>query len=339
MKKRVFTCLVALLPLAAQAKWDIEGTPDDNGDGHGDLQAGYTYEFGAHPNRDGYTDSKVLGISSIMGEWWTASSSGSPWDNFVASPDYEKQPSFHITDELNGGDSFFVGLSMQNQMNDYTSEFRMANDLFGAGAKLYFGLRNVTDPSVLEQHTAASAAAASTVDGVTLMAGDPIFGDKGHISLHQGLLYKGHSTGIGDMNHVPDTDTFDVSMFEWTHFETDSIDDDITFTIKKGGGASSFLELTEWVVFIELPETMSTIAGEQWADAPVNDASRLDDVVFSWTVHGKEGYTLTPEGTPLENPTYDDPDAGIFRNVPEPSSALLLLGGMSVLLGRRQRRI
>lgn len=341
----------------------------------GSLVAGRSYEFGVAPDKDipvGDTDdltagSYFTGMSSSMGEWWVANSSSSPWNYYQAAdqPSYNyddrkggykedggrtgasTQPSFHITETIAGGSSFFVGLTMQNQMSDYTSEFRVANNLFPQGTQVYFGLRNVDQASVLEPD---------------LVNGGPLR-TNGHITAEAGLTYNGHSTGLTDGGVARDANAPASSVlaanqfpeaaadqFEWVHYQTtnEAIDptttdgdgDDLIFTIKKSADDVSVLELTDWVAFFVLPEGSDDIEGDgTWGAIPPADTDAYDDMVFSWTVDGKSGYTLDENNEPIPNPVYPtDGDEG-FTVLPEPSSAMMLLGGAGMMLLRRQRKV
>ena len=97
------------------------------------------------------------------------------------------------------------------------------------------------------------------------------------------------------------------------------------------------LDVTDWVAYFVLPGDPSEaviVEGENWTGAPkaADDPERLDDLVFSWTVDGKGGVD------PTVPPTWEDDDPDPPTVLPEPSSVILFLSGLSFMLLRRQRK-
>lgn len=344
------------LPPTVFGRWDTLGTPDEDNNGYGDLQRSYNYEYTVKP-KEPLPGSGMIGTSSLQGEWWTASSSTSPWDDYVANPLSSDQPSFHITETVSGGDTLFVGLSLEYQYDAFTSSFRMANDLFVADTNFYFALRSDTeDNDILEKDA----------------NGKPKVGKTGSLNAVESLDYQGTSrwddvagvwknhsdvTGSSEVStnppHIALQSTFNEhgftaeKQFEWIHYHTDgpSSSDDILWVLKKGKEAALKPNLTEWLLFIEVPQSQPDIVGELWPDiiGGSTDADRLDDLVFSWTIDGKNGYTIDgvdENGDPIyhKNSLFKTPDSAI-PIIPEPSSLLLVIKGIAIFfLFRRSRK-
>ncbi|NWK57274.1 PEP-CTERM sorting domain-containing protein [Verrucomicrobiaceae bacterium N1E253] len=380
MKTRTILTIAAFLPAASFAKWDVVGigsTHDDDYSvtayerdkdgsykidkktglpkektknytgglgGTSRVDAGQVQVFNTiNPTGIGDATSTFLGVSDQAGEWWVATDSMSPWNNFVKETDTSTQPSFHMTNDVAAGSSFFVGLSMQHEMQEYTSEFRVANNLFPIGTEVYFGLRRNTTPSVLY------------LDNGVL----PAAGQDGHIAVEQNLTRNGFynpDSMEGNIAAMPDAELFGTrEQFEWIHYDvgaspSDGSADDIIFTIKKTGnpsvdGVDANLIVTDWVALFVLPDDQPGIDLEDdWTNAdgtlkggvPVSETDGLDDLVFSWTVDGKGGTV----GTPRWDPPGDDepiPDTPLTQLVPEPSSVAMLLTGFGFLCFRRKR--
>lgn len=321
------------LPLSAFAGFQMTGTPDLDSNKHGDLQAGYTYQFAAEDKSGNPLG--ILGLSSEMGEWWVAKNSGSPWDTFVPDSNTDKQPSFHLTDQVCGGESFYVGLSMEYELSAFTSSFRMANDLFPEGTDFYFGVRGLTSGNDVLLKDAGGLI-------------DPD-GGNGNFSAVEGLVYEGASIGLGTTDHAPtaqmlaDNNFTTADQFEWVHYTTDAgvfpdlngDNGDIIFTLKSQDNTNPYV--AEWIIFILLPELAGgeeyCIGGDgSWGDAPPQDADALDSLVFSWTVNGIVQFDQP-------NPGYNDPNDSVIPIVPEPSAMFLAVGaGAALLLLRRNRK-
>lgn len=334
---------MTLISFSAYAKFDVVGTEDSGDSGlAGDVVDNSYNVFEMSGGKVNAPTSKMLGISDLNGEWWVGSNSDAPWSVFQDAAGNtgnatgaNTHPSFHVTDDLVAGQSFYVGLSMQNQMKEYTSNFRITNSLLPVGTNVYFGLRNGGVPSVLAQ------------DG----AGDPLVGDLGYIDSHAGFAFKGSSTGTGGSDAPGASNPnspLDETKFEWIHYETTTVPGsgtDTIFSLKTGKDlytgkgkdkalkpGESGLLLTEWVAFFVLPSGMTTIAGEAWGTDPSTDVDdNREDMVFSWTVDAKSGYG--PQSWPDQ-----DPPSDIFP-VPEPSSVVMLFAGAGLLCFRRQRKV
>jgi hypothetical protein len=315
MNKNIITPLafMALSLVTAFAQGDaIVGTPTaSDGDSNGVFQSPNTYEFTAQ--KKGETLYNFYGTSSVGGQWWVGDNSGTPWDQITPDTETASQPSFHMTEELCGGDEFFVGLGASDQINGYTSAFRMvdANTLLGSGVDIYFGLRDATQtssPLVLNPNDYVRPA-----------------GNKGND--FAGLTYQDSSAPPVGVNNEPHLANF-TDEFSWIHYETDAADDTIIFTVDMKGENQG---LTEWVAYFVMPDDgRDCFTGTPYVDSPDSEPDAAGGLVFSWTVHATDGV-----GDP--NPDYD-PEVEVFFT-PEPSSALMLLGGAGLMLLRRQRKV
>ena len=312
MKIKLLIVAFTLLPLSGFALNSITGTPEGSASGNGNLEDnGYIFNVegkrinGIPKDDPNYKktppDMGLFGSSNADGEWWVGNSSSAPWNEYVPDTTTGSRPNFHVTDDLAAGDEFYVGLSSQYESNGYLSEFRMvnANDIFSQDVDIYFGMQNVDGMS------AAS------------MAGD--------ITTETGISYVD--------NTVPTNAGFSGD-FQWRHYTSDSTSGagDILFTI----GASGDLKLTQWVVYFVLPSGMTTIDNEAWTDTP---PAANDDLVFSWTISPKVGYTGWNGTTGVPPTTVSGWDNPSFNPVPEPSSVFLILSGAGLLLLRRSRKV
>lgn len=339
MNKKLIIPLLLALPLTAFAKYTFDGTDTNGNSATGEPVADNVYEFNMYSKDAGAnSDSNMLGLSSVAGQWWVGNSSGTPWTLYEAPENSNTHPSFHVTDDLAAGDSFFVGLSMKDQMIDYTSHFRITNNVLPSDTQVYFGLRN-------------SDSSGNATPGVLLQDanGDPlrVVGGKNaplhHISDETGLAFEGSSTGLEAPVHTPaNTAGVDPNEFEWIHYQTTGAED-ATFEIKLSGkdkkeaeGTAASLVITEWVAYFVIPEdaTMAdnvtpwTLDNTAWGDTVPSTTEAENDLVFSWTVDAKSGYG---DGNPLYN------TSNSVLTVPEPSSVLFLFSGVSLMLLRRKK--
>lgn len=303
--------VILLASSSAYAKDDIIGQ-GPNGDPVANLTE-FTLDVpGAKLENGTPATNRLKGDSSNSSTvWWVNDNSNAPWERFTPDSDVDQNIAAHFLDPVGAGEAFWVGISFERGMEEYTSLFREVNGIIPDGTNVYFGLSNIgTKPGV----------------------------DSGDVS---------NATNLSFIDNVAPNALFD-DTYDWFHYELDgAFGDGHEFTIKPDSefistwvayyvlpDGESLAAGTDWdrTGFDKNGKAIEVTPGDKYYKTaagnggPVFQQDPTQDVIFNWTVDSKSD-TYTDE----TNPNYGT------VVIPEPSSTSLVLLVFTTFLFRRRR--
>lgn len=252
---------------------------------------------------DATASGKFKLVSSVANEYFMSDSSGAPWSSLFGATEIQNQPTQHLLEALSPGDRFYVGFTTEFPLVEFTTRLRTSTDALPPLTKLRFGVRNAALP------------AGSQPDIVDDFGLDP----GGDIS---------PTTQDGACNTItfrspPDPiDGIDPSLFSWANYELDagySGAPDIAIRADAGIAA------TDLVIVVEMPQATcpggakgvvyDSVSPQSFFDLvegfsgdpddAVTATDAADEVIFSYTVDPKDGYSVDDNGCAIRNPDYN----------------------------------
>ncbi|MFK7849720.1 MAG: hypothetical protein AB8D78_01980 [Akkermansiaceae bacterium] len=340
---------LALFALPLDAKDDIFGTLDIDGDGDGDP-VGTNVPFQIDSDIEDGSGNPIynyLGFATdgTPMEFWATEGSSEQWETYTEFPDVSNDMGARVLKTLTAGESFFYRQSATLGFSEYTMRWRDSNGNLPTGTLLSFGFGFDGEPM--------------NINGGTLQA------DSNLTKLNNG----GNPGNDGPQfsNLAPTGYNGSLGNYRWYNYEVDSQGSNAIFEIKNPTFNGNPSEVGDIIWYFQLPDQVTLDANGEtlpeytpWALSGYNDKGEFvsvtpgddyyltaadglakvnvqnddptNDLVFSWTVDNK---TKNSWGGPNDNVIPGLPGGPPL--IPEPSVAFMTSLSMLLLAFRRRR--